>query len=1035
MKTENINVTGKYLIRILLLIFSFQIFSVGQPKEPHFISLSLEKGIPLNQTYAMIQDREGYLWMGTMYGLIRYDGRDYKVYNYDAENPESISFNDVISIYEDSKDNLWIGTWGGGLNMLNKDRTKFRRFIYNPKNKNGIRDNIVWSIAEDKKGNIWLETAAGGINKYSPATNKFSVYELGDSDSLHKQIHVNDLFVDSNGNLWAGSILGLSEFSDSANSFVTYPVSLNGNTSFQASIYNIYENTGEKLILGTSKGLIYFNMRNKKFDIEKSLPEKRIISISKDHYGILWLGTTNGLIKFDPVNSTFVTYLHSDKPNSICGNFVKNVFEDQSGVIWVNCYNNGISKMINRKSNFSLLQANSDEKNSLSNDRITALTEDKDGNIWIGTEKGLNKFYPATNTTEQFSNSELSDKNINALAVDKNNSIIISTGSDLYKYNQSNKTLNGYLMKEHNIFEDKTINNLLVDNDGNLWIGTYSSGIFLLKNGKFIHYLPAERNSANRATNYILTFYEDNSGNVWIGTYGGLLLYNSKDNNFNSYQQELNNPKTLSNNYVFCLTEDSENKLCIGTASGLNLFDRTSGSFKSFFVKDGLPSDVICGLVKDDSGNLWVSTQKGISRFDPEKKLFVNFNKDDGLQSNLFTEGVFLKGKNSEIYFGGRKGLNYFDPSNVTLNKYESPVIISSVSLIGDKKEIQSSTTKENALELDYDQNSLLIKIASLDYSNPGRTMFKYKLIGYDNKLIDLKNNDIIKLQNLPPGDYSLIVQGSNSDGVWSSKAANLFFIIYPPFWKTTLFYMVVLILIITASVLIHRLILRSKVKRAVQIEKIKEEEGERIRRKTAIDFHDELGHRLTRISMLTELIKLKMGNSFSDINSLLEQISENSKQLYEGTKDFIWSIDPSKDSLYELIVRLKDFGDELYGNTNVRFEVTGLDEKLQNALLSMDLKRHLTLILKEGMNNSLKHSRGDKVSLNTEIDGDKVEIKLEDNGAGFSENINKKGFGLKNMKARAKKINASLRIDSLPGQGTKILLKGKFPIKSLNYA
>ncbi|MEJ2505899.1 MAG: hypothetical protein P8Y81_06525, partial [Ignavibacteriaceae bacterium] len=163
--------------------------------------------------------------------------------------------------------------------------------------------------------------------------------------------------------------------------------------------------------------------------------------------------------------------------------------------------------------------------------------------------------------------------------------------------------------------------------------------------------------------------------------------------------------------------------------------------------------------------------------------------------------------------------------------------------------------------------------------------------------------------------------------------------------------------------------------------------------------------------------------------------ISENSKQVYNGAKDFIWSIDPTQDSFYELMIRLKDFGDDLFGNTNVRFEVTGLDESLQNTLLNMDWKKHLTLIIKEGMNNSLKHSNGNKVLLSTHIEGDEVEVKLVDNGEGFTDDLNKKGFGLKNMKTRAEKLNASLFIKTKPGEGTKILIKGKFPVKSLNYA
>jgi signal transduction histidine kinase len=386
-----------------------------------------------------------------------------------------------------------------------------------------------------------------------------------------------------------------------------------------------------------------------------------------------------------------------------------------------------------------------------------------------------------------------------------------------------------------------------------------------------------------------------------------------------------------------------------------------------------------------------------------------------------------------KIYFGGKDGLNLFDPDDVQINEYDSPVIISSLNVIGEYGEKENILLNNELIELNHSENNLEVEVVSFDYSMPGETMFKYKMAG-DNDWTELGTSNLIKIQNLSPGDYSLFVKGTNSDGVWSSTEASVSFIIHPPFWQTLWFYLSVLFVIVLVSFITHKLIVRSKVKRAVEIEKIREEEGERIRRKTAIDFHDELGHRLTRISLLAELIKRKLGNAFSDITSSLNQIKDNSSQLYDGTKDFVWAIDPQQDSLYELIIRLKDFGDELYSNTNVDFEVKGLDEQLQSTQLSMDWKRHLMLIFKEGMNNSLKHSNGNKVTFITHTEGNEVEITLEDNGNGFEQDIEMKGNGIKNMMGRAEKLDSSLQIDSLPGEGTKILFKGKFPIKSLNF-
>jgi len=1034
MKTKNNLMPGRFLTIAMLILFSFGGSILSQPGEQQFINLSLENGIPLNQTFAMIQDHTGYLWFGTMHGLIRFDGRNYKVYTYDPENPGSISFNDVVSIFEDSKNNLWIGTWGGGLNMLNEARTKFKRFVNDPSDKNSIGDNIIWSITEDKNGNIWIETGSSGINKYNPVNNEFTTYKLTDFNNPENHIHINYLFTDNDGIVWACGASGLAKFSETSNKFVSYTLTLDENQPVVSSVLSIYESSRKKIFVGTSNGLYRFDKDTKEYYLELPLSGRWILSITEDHNGIIWLGTTTGLIKYDQVNSTYSIYLHSDQSGSIYGNYVKTVFEDHSGVLWINCYNSGISKLINRKSNFSTLQENVDEKISLSNNVITSLVEDKNGVVWIGTEQGLNKYNPSTKSIEQISNPEISKHLIKALAVNVDNSIIFSSGSRLYNYNPIDKTLKNFLPEKQNEFKNKSINHLLIDKNGYLWIGTYNNGIFLLRDGKLNHHYLSGENSVEKSADFVLSFYEDSKGTIWIGTYGGLFSYNKNENTFTSYRQELNNPSTLSNNYVFCLTEDAKNNLWVGTASGLNLFDPGNALFKSFFEKDGLPNDVICGIANDNNGFLWISTQKGIARFDPLKNSFTNYNKDDGLQSNLFSPGVFLKGSDNEIYFGGRNGLNYFNPQNVVLNKYESPVVIASIELLDDDNEFHRIPENTGTLELDYDQNSLIIKVVSFDYSNPGRIMFRYKLNDQNNNWINQETGDAIKLQNLRPGTYNLAVQGTNGDGIWSSNKAELSFIILSPFWETPWFYIGVFIFFISTAYLILRLILRLKVKRALEIKKIKEEESTNLRKKTSIDFHDELGHRLTRISMLTELIKLKIGNTFTEVDSFLEQISENSRQLYEGTKDFIWSIDPSQDSLYELMIRLKDFGDELYDKTNVRFEITGLDEKLQNSSLNMDWKRHLTLIFKEGMNNSLKHSGSDKVLLNTRLEGDEIIVSLEDNGTGFIQDESKNGMGLKNMRARAEKLNATLSINTDPGKGTKILLKGKFPIKSLNY-
>jgi len=1012
-----------------------QAASLSQDDEPRFIRLPMDNGVALDLTYAMMQDHEGYLWFGTMYGLVRYDGREYKTFNYNPKNSESISFDDIVSLYEDSKGNLWIGTWGGGLNMLNPQRTKFTRFVYDPSNPDGISDNIVWTITEDNKGNIWLGTKTGGINKYDPTQNKFTSHKLAKSDSVHRATQIWYLITDMDGNVWASSPLGLSKYSVSSNEFITYNIPDDKRKSKRIFINTINEESQNKLLLGTSNGLYHFDKKSNDFNLEESLPQEHIKSIAKDHNKMIWLGTTNGLVKFNSLNSTYKTYNRTENPNSLSGNFIKTVFEDKSGVLWINSYQSGISKLINRKPNFVLLKNKQDNINSLSNSFITSLAEDTSGNIWIGTKSGLNKFDPTSKKIERINDRLLKDQNFTAITVDSDNLIIVSLRDKIYKYNQNKKRLLKVINKtQSKEFANKSINTLMIDSSGTLWIGTYNSGLYLFKDSKLEHIALDKEGIHNNAANFILSLHEDTEGNTWIGTFGGLHLFNRGDSSFTSFVQELNNPSSLSNNYIYSIEEASNGEMWIGTARGLNIFNPITNSFTAVFEKDGVPNDVICGIVKDESKGLWLSTYNGISHFNPKENTYRNFDKDDGLQSNLFRQGVYLKGSDGKVYFGGKDGLNLFDPEDVQINEYNSPVIISSFNVITEYGGKENILLNNEIIELNPYENNLEIQVVSFDYSMPAKTKFKYKLSGYDHDWTELGTSNTIKIQNLSPGDYTLLVRGTNGDGVWSSNEAAVSFIIHPPFWQTVWFYVTILFVILSVSLITHNLIVRSKVNRAVEIEKIKEKEGERIRRKTAIDFHDELGHRLTRISLLTELIKRKLGNTFSDISSLLDQIGDNSSQLYDGTKDFIWAIDPKQDSLYELIIRLKDFGDELYSNTNVDFEVRGLDEQLQSAPLSMEWKRHLMLIFKEGMNNSLKHSNGNKVSFVTHTDGNDVEITLEDNGNGFEKDIESKGNGIKNMKGHAEKLDSNLQIDTQPGEGTKILFKGKFPIKSLNF-
>ena len=1024
-------------IKILIFILPLLGTSLAQNSEPRFVQLPMEKGIALNLTYDMMQDRKGFLWFETMYGLVRYDGENFITYKYNPEDSTSISFNDIISLFEDSKGNLWVGTWGGGINKFDVNTNKFTRFLHDPTNLQSVADNIIWSICEDNSGKIWLGTNSHGLQSYDPASGLFKKtdLELADSTNVFPSIHC--LLADGNF-LWIGHSKGLSKLNLEKGSFLQFDLSEeNDKTTGMNFIHSIYKDLKNNLWIGTSSGLKKYDPNEHKFIQFDSDIKNSITSITEDKNGFLWLGSNNGIFMLNTETGESKKFTAGSDKNSIAGNFVNKVLVDKSGLLWISSYNSGVTKAILTQSNFKRYPDITEDSKPSLKENITAITGDNKGNIYVGTYS--NKIQIFNKGKEENSVITLPDKEgstIHSLVANKNN-LWIGTNRTLLKYDLDKKRFENITLpkEQKNEIEGNVITALCFNTDSTLWIGTYNQGVYCLNliQKELKHYSLVNDQKPDQA-NFIITIYTDSKNDLWIGTYGGVYQLNFEGKIINSLVQQKNNPKGLSNNYVYTILEDADGDYWFGTASGLNKFDFKTKSFKHFYNKDGLPGDVIFGMVQENPEMLWISTNKGISRFIPEKNSFVNFDEEDGLQGDVFNPSVYFKSNDGTIYFGGLNGLTYFSPGELKFSSFNPPIEITSIKIKNEDGDLFYVNPQIGEFDLEPNQNTITIEFASLDFTNPDKIQYRYKLSGLSDEWISLGSQNSVTFSKLKNGDYSFQLMGTNSDGVWSEKTAALGFTIPPHFWQTWWFIPSIIAGLLLITLLTIYIILRIKVQRAVEIMRIREEESERVRKKTAIDFHDELGHRLTRISLLTEIIKRKIGFSFSDLRPLLDQISENSAKLYDGTKDFIWAIDPQKDSLYELVVRLKDFGDEIFSSTEINFNVEGISDELQKATLDMDLKRHLMLIFKEGMNNSLKHSKGTKVTLTSNMKDDEFELVLEDDGKGFEPTENIKGNGLKNMQQRAANLNANIQIDSQPGNGTKLSFKGKFPIKSVNF-
>lgn len=1017
---------------IILFSFTFILLNPGiaQTEIKKFLSLQFPENAGLNQTNTMLQDSTGYIWFGTIYGLVRFDGIDYTIYVNDKNDSTSISFNDIISLHADRKGNLWIGTRSGGLNFLPKNSDKFTRYIYTPENYLGISDNIIRAITEDTKGNIWIATGTGMLNRYNRISGKFKRIEIfKDSSFAGNDIIVNSIFCENQYSIWIGHDSGIIRFDPQTEKTEFYNLRTSSLDNKELiSVQSISKDNFGSLWIGTSSGLFRFNRNENEFYIVQPMKNFVINSIQNEADGKLWCGTNNGIVIYNTETGSQEIITAGNSAGQIPGNFVKEIFKDKSGVMWVNCYQSGIAKYHPDFSRFTSY--------NFSPLNVNSIIADENSNIYAAVSgDGIYKLFDGNAEFEKLKieNNKVQFASLLQLVENK---LIMPVPGELIVYDlKSKKTVKDYFPKNLSEFAKQVdLKELLIDGKNSYWMSTKSGGVYFYNTEKdtLISFTPLPQ-SGDKSTPKINTLYKDNQNKIWIGTYNGAFCYDMNGSLLKAYTHDPESEKSISSNYVFSIYQDTKNNLWIGTAFGLNKLNKQDESFLHYHINDGLPAEVVKGILEDNSGSLWISTNNGISRFNPAKNEFINFSSADGLQNNIFFSGPGLMTNNGKIFFAGMNGIVSCDLNYIKVNQFRKPAVITSVKMIDSKGQTQLINPDHDNLNFSYYQNSFLIKVSSFDYKNPHNCQYKYKIENYTKGWVNLDKNNSFTISNLPPGNYKLLVQSTNSNGTWSTASAEFLFTVSSPYWQTWWFWFILFSVLLFLLLITYRLTIYFRVNKELGIEKSKLTENDKTREQTAIDFHNELGNRLTRISLLTEIIKRKLNFTFSDISPLLEQISENSSNLYNGAKDFIWSIDRKKDNLYELMLRLKDFGDEVFDGSEIKFWVNEPDENLMTANIDMRWKRSLMLIFKEGISNSLKHSNSTLVILDTKLNRNEFEIILEDNGRGFKSDEIKSGNGIKNMKHFAELLQLKLNIDSEPGRGTRISLKGNFPAKSVN--
>lgn len=754
-------------------------------------------------------DSQGYLWFGSEDGLNKYDGYTFEIYKSIPSDSGSLSNNIIRCIFEDSKNNLFIGT-DNGLNRYNRTNGTFSRYMHDEKNKNSISNNLIYAMCEDHAGTVWVGTSAG-LNSFNVAAGTFTTFD----DVLQKTILLSSNFItalhaDEKNKLWIGTAKnGVNVYDISSKTLeVLQHKDGNSNSLTEDEITCLYEDKSGNIWIGTlNGGLNKYNPSTKTFSsfsresTEGLLGLNSIFSIASDQSGVLWIGTMGGgLTAFDLSTGKMTRYNYDPQNlNSVSSDKIWNIFEDHAGTMWYSTAN-GLSSF-NRSVDKFVTYKFTETTDAGSNNNVFCVHEDADGNAWCGIlgSNGLKIFDRkegrfVSDRLPKITESVLLEKNIFCIAEDENHLLWIGTEDGLVSLEKKSGKATVYRNND-NSQGSNAIRSLSVGKAGELWIGTYGGGLnkFDSHTGKFSSYLNNPSDPTSISSNVVMDVITDADGSVWMATYGGgMCIFNPSIGKFTTYKNDPANPKSISSNFIHCLHKDSKGTMWIGTyGGGLDAFERSAGNFISYTESAGLPNNIINGILEDEKGNLWISTNNGICKFSTQTKdvrdavlTSRTYKVEDGLQ-NKFNENACYKGRDGWLYFGGSNGLNVFNPDNIKDNSFIPPIVITRFYLFEKPQRMDTLITSEKTMLLNYDQNSFSFEYAALNYLFPEKNRYAYKVDGLDDDWHYIGTRHYTAYTNLDPGHYTFRVKACNNDGYWNEEGIAIAITITPPFWKT----------------------------------------------------------------------------------------------------------------------------------------------------------------------------------------------------------------------------------------------------------
>lgn len=947
---------------------------------------------------------------------------------------------------------------------------------------------FIWSLVEDEQQQLWMGTYGGGIAKYDPRTATFAQYRL--PGTAPKTQSVRTLVSGPEGQIWLGTEEGLWQFVEQTGTFTA----ITTDSAIALSIINcLYWLDADHLLVGAQEGAYIYQLSENKWTTVAV--EGRGIAAVAESDGFIWLGSYNGLLKCTYLPADHQLQMIAEIPiaptntDNTLASAVKSMLIDEQETIWIGTLNGLFTYNIQDEQAPQQVPVASTEQSSDSqinsifqlepglivvgtrqglqqtsnnprvfhhlrpsqlggmacSDVVLGSAEAPSGDWWLGTQQGLSRVSPiytegdilpssfkaACFTPEQ--NSGMPDAYVinNRWFADEHWVTFWRGGLRNLQWTAEGNGQFENISGLRDLTQNAGIHDVLLDHEGYYWIATPNRGLIRWDRQQDSLRIFEPGNGSGLLSPYIFHLLEDQQQRLWAGTANGGLCYKeSSADTFTCFVQKEDQAHSISNNLVLSTFEDDQGTIWACTASGLNRW-LGENHFERFTTQDGLPSDIIYGMLQDPkTKDYWLSTNNGLVRMSKAGAAwdFQTFQASDGLQANEFNQYAFFRTERGLLCFGGPEGLTYFDPQQVGPYTYTAPVVITDFQLFNISQSVGASlnaTINESTqIELSHNQNFLAFEYASPTFTQSSENTYAYQMVGVDPDWVLAGTRRYASYPQLPPGSYQFKVKAANHDGIWTDQIRTIDIIIHPPWWQQWWAYL----LYVVTFLGIIGIIFQARLRALRRVDQVRQDERERFRKKTARDFHDEAGNRITKMSLLTEVVK-RQTSDHQAVQPLLMQLEHSIQELRLGMRDFIWVLDPKHDNLYDALLRIKVFGQDLFEHSPTQFVFPELPNSWQRIPLNSPTRRHLLLVAKEALHNCLKHAAATEVAVALRSKSGGLEISICDNGKGWPVNEQTtSGSGLSNMQERARQMNASLQIESAPGAGACLKLHLRIP-------